>query len=107
MATAKLIHDNLGGYPGRARCYQLDPPTTFGGTGHEYVTIWVQPAFSHQHAEVGVIPATASGASALPHIQRHPGSFIPRHNPADKDDDYTDGCYAWALDQLGEYTITP
>lgn len=105
MATATVHVDDVGGYAGPARCYQLDPPAQIDGETHEYVTAWVQPRYAHQAAEVAVVPATESGASASPSLRRSAGSFVL---PVDPDTpERIAGAYWMALLMLGGYEIVP
>lgn len=98
MPTATVQVETVGGYPGVARCYKVDPPYQ----GSDYVTAWVQPSFGkHQLPEVGVVPAVESGACAEPSMKRRPGSFVLHDSPdtAEK----IDGAFWLALLMLGGY----
>lgn len=105
MATATVHIGSVGGYLGTARCFQLDPPKVFGDATHDYVTVVLQPQMGHQDAEVLVFPATPAGGVVGISMRKRSGSFTPDQNPATAGPDYAAGCFAWALLQLGGYTI--
>jgi hypothetical protein len=100
---AILVNPQVGTFIGQSRCYELDPPKDFGDVVADHVTIYIQPAFASQDAEVGVVPATASGAALGHSVRRRPGSFVPHSNP--KTPAEVEGCYAWALLTLGGYEL--
>ncbi len=103
MASATLHRADVGGFAGPARCYQLDPPMKFAGQEYRYVTIWVQKEYAHQGAEVCIVPATESGACALPSVRKLGGS-ITLHDTPDTAD-YVNGVHFLALQALGGYSF--
>lgn len=104
MPTATLHIDNLVGYAGHTRCYRIDPPRAFGDEiEHEYVAISVSPPTEWTDAEVVLIAATETGASAYPSIRRRIGSFTPDGDPFESPD-HLEGCFVWALSSIGGYT---
>ncbi len=104
VPTAHLKLADYGGFFGTPRCYQLSEPVTFDGQDYDHVVVVLKPRMGHAEAEVDVFPAGETGAAAGPNLKRRAGSFIPNLDPALTDAPYTEGCYAWALEQLG-YTI--
>lgn len=102
MATASVHIVEVGGFPGPARCFKVDPPFD----GHDYVTVWVQRSFGpHQLPEAGVVPAHESGACAERSVKRRPGSFTLHDDPDTPEK--IDGAYWLALLMLGGYTVAP
>lgn len=102
MATATVHIAEVGGFAGRARTYRLSPQYE----GYDYVTIWEQPGFgAYQRPEVGVVPATETGAPAEMSMMRRPGSHV-LHDAIATDAQMDDACSA-ALSMLGGYMVTP
>ncbi|MBF6411021.1 hypothetical protein [Nocardia farcinica] len=100
MATATVHIPDVGGFPGPARCFKVDPPYQ----GHEYVTVWAQRAFGDlQGPEAGVVVATETGACAEPSVRRRPGSFTLHDDPDTPE--RTEGAFWLALQLLGGYQI--
>ncbi|WP_280471020.1 hypothetical protein [Nocardia cyriacigeorgica] len=99
MATATVHIDDVPGFLGRARCYQLDPPPVIEGISSPFVTLVLQPRIGRQPPEVRAYPALSTGASAVPQLVRGPGSYRP-HEPVD-----IEGAFWFALLMLGGYTI--
>ena len=95
--------ESVGGSPGPARCYAVDPP--YLGQ-HRHVTVWVQPPYGHQLAEVCVVPAHESGAAAGTSLMRHAGSTPLHHDYTPGDVAYEDGVRWLALLLLG-YRVEP
>lgn len=80
MKTATEVNDNVGGMPGPARCYRLDPPLS----GAEYVTVWTQDAFGASSPEAVVVAAVGESGAAKA-MTRLPGSYVgetPTHSAA-------------------------
>lgn len=104
MATATLHLAEVGGFPGSARCWQLDPPAVIAGRPTEFVTVYVQEGFAHQFPETVTVRALPdSGAVDGQSVMRLPGSFVL---PGDPDSpQYIDGCHFLALQFLGGYTV--
>ena len=107
MATAKLILDEVGGWPGRARCYHVDPPANIMGGDHDHVVVWVQPRYGHQSPEVGVLPSTEFGAAKANSVMRQAGSFTLHNDFDPADTTYVDGVCWLALQLLGGYQPAP
>ncbi|MGW4325466.1 hypothetical protein ACWEKR_06195 [Nocardia sp. NPDC004573] len=103
MATATLHIDNVGGWAGPARCYRLDPPVRIAGVDHEYVTVWLLEAQRHQNAEVNVVAAGETGASAYPSLHRRGGSYVLHEDPVTPEQ--IEGAFWLALLMLGGYEI--
>lgn len=103
MATATLHLADVGGYPGPARCWKLDPPVQIDAAHYDYATVWVQPGYAWQNAEVGTVIAHESGAVAGSTVHRRAGSFTLQGD-ADTPE-YIDGCHLLALQLLGGYTV--
>ncbi|MFC9892099.1 hypothetical protein ACFVMC_00255 [Nocardia sp. NPDC127579] len=102
MAKATIHVADVGGYPGPARCFEVDPP--YGGA--RYVTVWVQRSFGqHQLAEACVVPATETGACAEHSLKRRPGSYVLHEEP--NTPQRIDGAYWLALLMLGGYQTEP
>ena len=101
MATATVHIETVGGFPGPARCFKVDPPFA----GSDYVTVWAQPRFGqHTEPEAGVIPATETGACAEQSVKRRAGSFVLHDNP-DTPERFDGACW-FALLAAGGYEIT-
>lgn len=108
MATATVHIAEVGGCAGPARCYRLDPPARLNGAEYDYVTIWVQPAYAHQNAEVVVVPADETGASAIRSLRPQGGSVTLHDDYTPGDTVYEDGVRWLALRMLGDYqVVTP
>jgi hypothetical protein len=103
MATATLHIGDVGGFPSTARCYRLDPPARIAGGDHEFVTAWITAAARHQDAEINVIAAVETGASAHPSLQRRAGSYVLQENPETAEQ--IEGAFWLALLMLGGYEI--
>lgn len=99
MLTATLHLEEVGGFPGPARTYKLSEPKDFGTTRTDYVTVWFQKGFKFQDPEVGLVPATETGACAEPSMRRRPGSFVLHDNP--ETPEQIEGAYLYALWSLG------
>lgn len=99
MATATVHIEDVGGFPGPARCFKVDPPYHDAN----YVTVWVQPSFGpHQEPEAGLVPATETGACAELSVKRRAGSFVLHDEPDTQE--RIDGAYWFALVMAG-YTV--
>lgn len=96
MPTATMHIAEVGGYVDRARCFRVDPPFE----GAAYVTVWTQPAYGHQLAEISVVPATESGAAVGRTLMRRPGSYVI-HAPCTTDEEFAGYCWL-ALLMLGQ-----
>ena len=103
MPKAYVVADNLGGWPGKARLYKLDPPARIAGGEHEHVVIYQQPRFAHQNGELGVVPATEHGAAKTNSVRRQGGSFTLHDDYDPSNSDYVEGAYWMALQMLGGY----
>ncbi|MGI5222158.1 hypothetical protein [Nocardia sp. CA-290969] len=101
MATATLVLDEVPGYPGLARVYQLDPPLLYDGVEREYVLVWVREPAAHMDGAVSVIMSTRTGAPVEGSMRERPGSFTPHGNPFSRPD-HLKGCFAWALRGAGQ-----
>lgn len=105
MAVATLHLADVGGFPGSARCWQLDPPAQVEGRTVEYVTVYVQEGYAHQAPEVCTVPALKdSGAVDGRSVRRIVGSFTLGGDPDSPE--YVDGCHFLALQFLGGYNVT-
>jgi hypothetical protein len=88
--------DSVGGFPGPARCFKVDPPYH----GADYVTVWAQPSFGkHQEPEVGLVPATETGACVELSVKRRAGSYVLPHEPDTQE--RIDGAHWLALVMAG------
>lgn len=94
---ARLHIDDVPGYGGYARCYQVSPVIFDGGLGYGYVTIVVHPKRDHADADVFVFYADGRGRPAETSMKRRGGSFTPLHCPHESGQHYIDGCFVWAL----------
>ncbi|MGW6624194.1 hypothetical protein ACWF99_23455 [Nocardia sp. NPDC055002] len=107
MKTATIhpvdTHGHVQQSRGLARIYKLSEPRNFDGTDHEYVLVRIVYPSLHMDGEVGVFPATETGAVAERSLKRRVGSFTLDGNP-NKDPAYIEGCFTWSLASLG-YTI--
>ncbi|WP_405490511.1 hypothetical protein [Nocardia sp. NBC_00511] len=102
MATATIQVAEVGGFVGRARCFEIDPPYET----HSYVTICVTPALGGVvRPKADIFPATETGACAERSLMARAGSFV-LHEEADTEQKLDDS-YAWALMLLGGYAIQP
>lgn len=100
MATATVHIDEVGGFPGPARCFAVDPPYQ----GADFVTVWVQGSFGpHQEPEAGLVPATETGACADRSVKRRAGSFVLHDEPDTQE--RIDGAH-WMAIILAGYTLT-
>lgn len=100
MATATVHIENLTGFAGLARCYEIDPPYR----GHGYVTIVVTPSYGQVVGpRADIFPATASGSSAEPSLKARGGSCNLHDEPDTTD--RIEGAFAYALLGLGGYLI--
>lgn len=103
MATATLHLSEVGGWPGPAMCWKLDPPKAFGGFTAEYVVTCIVQEFPYQNAEVFCVPADESGACVDPSRSvRKRGGSITLHETPDTPD-YVAGAHWFALQGLGGY----
>lgn len=99
MATATVHIEDVGGFPGPARCFKVDPPYQ----GANFVTVWAQPSFGpHQEPEAGLVPATETGACAELSVKRRAGSFVLHDEPDTQE--RINGAYWFALVMAG-YTV--
>lgn len=99
MATATVHIEDVGGFPGPARCFKVDPPYQ----GANFVTVWVQPSFGpHQEPEAGLVPATETGACVELSVKRRAGSFVLHDEPDTQE--RIDGAYWFSLVMAG-YTV--
>lgn len=105
MATAALHIDNLGGFAGFARCYQIDPPKVFDDEPYDYVTIWIVPPWRHTQGRVVLVPATETGACATISVKDRVGTYTLDGDPTG-DEAYIEGCFTMSLSLLGGYVVT-
>ncbi|WP_182357791.1 hypothetical protein [Tomitella gaofuii] len=69
MNTAKLMLDEIGGFAGPARCYEMFPPLA----GQRFVTVFTSEAFKNR--ETVVVPSYGPDrGGAAKSMQRLPGS---------------------------------
>lgn len=98
LKTARLHLENVSGYGGYARTYEITPALfDASGFAYKFLTIVVHPAREHTDAEVLVFYANRLGQPAETTLKRHAGSFTPTGDPHAAGQHYLDGCFVWAL----------
>ncbi|WP_040829022.1 hypothetical protein [Nocardia jiangxiensis] len=98
--TARLHLENVLGYGGYARCYEVTPPIFDNGFAFGFLTIVVHPEREHANAEVLVFHANRLGQPAETSLRRRAGSFTPLGDPHAAQH-HMDGCFTWALAACG------
>lgn len=78
MPTAVMVADNVGGLPGPATLYRIDPPLK----GTDHVLLYFQPPMYGQEGQLVVVLATQYGAVFGADVRPQPGSHVtstPNH----------------------------
>ena len=78
MPTAVMVADNVGGLPGPATLYRLDPPLK----GTDHLLLFFQPPMWGQDGQLVVVLATQYGAVFGADVRPQPGTHVtsaPNH----------------------------
>ena len=78
MPTAVMVADNVGGLPGPATLYRIDPPLK----GTDHLLLFFQPPMWGQDGQLVVLLATQYGAVFGADVRPQPGTHVtsaPNH----------------------------
>jgi len=81
MGTATLVEGDLGGHPGPARLYRIDPPMA----GADHIVIYTRPPAYGQQGQVVVVLADDTGAVLGRDVRPQAGTHVspnPSHTLA-------------------------